>query len=434
MLTFAMLFCCCAAEPVSADNVARAKAFVETLQRGDFVGAAATFDDRMTSALPPPKLKEAWEGLAKQFGALKSIGAARAERRGPIELVYVTCEFEKTKLDIRLAFGPDSKIGGMGFQPNKPPVEYQSPDYVDAKSFSEKEVTLNPGTEWTLPGIVSIPNGKGPFPAVVLVHGSGSHDRDESLGPNKPFRDLAGGLASRGIAVLRYDKRNYVHGTKIKPEKFTIQEEVIDDALAGVALLRKLPQVDGFRVYVLGHSLGAMAAPKMAATDKGIAGIVLMAGAARPLEDVIIDQLTYISSLPGPNSAGAKEMLPKLKEQLARVKDPKALAAMPESERPMGMPPSYWISLRTLDPATTAGKLACRVLVLQGDRDYQVTLEDFTLLERALAGNPKAELRRFANQNHLFMEGQGKATPAEYEKPGHVAKETVGAVADWILR
>jgi len=124
--------------------------------------------------------------------------------------------------------------------------------------------------------------------------------------------------------------------------------------------------------------------------------------------------------------------LPKMKEQLARVKDPKLLAEMPDSEKPMGMPAKYWISLRTLDPAPTAGKLNCRVLVLQADRDYQVTLEDFALFEKALAGKPKATLKRFANLNHLFMEGTGKATPAEYEKTGHVARDVIDTIADWI--
>jgi hypothetical protein len=303
---------------------------------------------------------------------------------------------------------------------------------VKPDSFRESEVTLNAGGEWPLNGIVSMPVGQGPFPGVVLVHGSGSHDRDESIVPNKPFRDLAQGLASRGIAVLRYDKRNYVHGPKIDVAKFTVKEEVLDDALAGAELLRHTPGIDPARVYILGHSLGAMVAPKAAATDPKLAGIILLAGAARPLEDVVIDQLTYIASLPGPNGEGAKEMLPKIKEQLAKVKDPKLLAAMPDSEQPMGMSAKYWASIHELDPAPTAGKLNCKILVLQGDRDYQVTLDDFALFEKALHGKSNATLKRFANLNHLFIDGTGKATPAEYEKAGHVAPEVIDTIAMWL--
>jgi uncharacterized protein len=432
MTAFVLMLSLVAAEPPAGDHAARAKLFLDLLNRGEYAKAVEPFDDAMIKAMPAEKLKSTWEGLTKQVGAFKESGGSRAETRGKYELIFIPCTFEKMKLDMRLAFDSDHKIAGMGFQPPKPPVEYKAPDYVKPDAFKESEVTLNEGGEWPLQAILSLPQGDGPFPALVLVHGSGSHDRDETLLSNKPFRDLAGGLASRGIAVLRYDKRNYVHGPKIDASKFTVQEEVLDDALAAAALLRKTPRVDPKRIFVLGHSLGGMAAPKIAMTDPQLAGIVIMAGAARPLEDVVIDQLTYISTLPGPNGEGAKELLPKMKEQLARVKDPKLLAEMPESEKPMGMPPKYWISLKGLDPAPTAGKAQCRVLVLQADRDYQVTLEDFALFEKALAGKPSATLKRFANLNHLFMEGTGKATPAEYEKTGHVAREVIDTIAQWI--
>jgi fermentation-respiration switch protein FrsA (DUF1100 family) len=175
-----------------------------------------------------------------------------------------------------------------------------------------------------------------------------------------------------------------------------------------------------------------MAAPKLATLDPDLAGIVIMAGSARPLEDVIIDQLTYLSTLPGPNAAAVKEMLDQIRPLAEKLRDPKAAAELPPGERLMGMPPAYLISVRALDPAGTAGKLTCRVLVLHGNRDYQVTLDDFTLFEKALAGKSTATLRRFANLNHLFMEGQGKATPAEYEKPGHVSEEVIVLIAGWV--
>jgi uncharacterized protein len=416
------------------DHVGRAKEFVELLKKGDFTKAVEPFTETMIKAMPADKLKETWELVNKQAGAFKEMTGTRTETKGKYELVFVGAEFEKAKLEVRVVFDTEHKIAGLGFQPPKPAVEYKSPEYVKPDSFRESDVTLNAGGEWPLKGNVSMPVGQGPFPGIVLVHGSGSHDRDESLWSNKPFRDLAQGLASRGIAVLRYDKRNHVHGPKIDVAKFTVKEEVLDDALAGAELLRHTPGVDPARVYILGHSLGAMVAPKAAATDPKLAGIILLAGAARPLEDVVIDQLTYIASLPGANGEGAKEMLPKMKEQLAKVKDPKSLAAMPDSEKPMGMSATYWISIHELDPAPTAGKLNCKILVLQGDRDYQVTLDDFALFEKALQGKANATLKRFANLNHLFMDGIGKATPAEYEKVGHVAPEVIDTIAGWIPR
>jgi hypothetical protein len=125
------------------------------------------------------------------------------------------------------------------------PVAYQPPAYAVPSSFHEKNVTVGAGTEWALPATLTLPVGNGPFPAIVLVHGSGPNDRDETQGPNRPFQDLAWGLASQGIAVLRYDKRSRVHPGKLTAlANLTVKDETIDDALAAVALLRETPEID----------------------------------------------------------------------------------------------------------------------------------------------------------------------------------------------
>src|SRR5206468_6047038 len=143
-----------------------------------------------------------------------------------------------------------------------PPKEFAVPPYAKPDSFVEESVTVGKDGEWPLPGTLTVPKGDGPFPAVILVHGSGPHDRDESIGPNKPFRDLAGGLASRGVAVLRYEKRTREHGAKMMAAApITVKEEVLDDALAAVKLLRREKGVDAGRVYILGHSLATTKAP-----------------------------------------------------------------------------------------------------------------------------------------------------------------------------
>src|SRR5690606_33004513 len=143
---------------------------------------------------------------------------------------------------------------------------YQAPSYADPARFSEREATVGSGT-WALPGTLTLPKKEGKFPAVILVHGSGPNDRDETLGPNKPFRDLAHGLATRGIAVLRYDKRTLVHPKALASEvgaALTLREETIDDALAAAALLRTIPEVDASKIFVVGHSLGGTAIPRIA--------------------------------------------------------------------------------------------------------------------------------------------------------------------------
>jgi len=415
------------------DFPAQAKAFVLTLSRDDFAAAVKDFDETMTKVLPADRLKTIWQSVTGRFGAFKEATDTRVEQKGKLTIVYVAGKFEKGPLDVRVVFDADKKIAGLQFLP--PATPYEWPSYVTPDRFSEREVVVAADRGWELPATLTMPKGDGPFPAVVLVHGSGPHDRDESIGPNKPFRDLAGGLASRGIAVLRYEKRTREHGAKMMAARpTTVKEEVLDDALAAVKLLRQEKGVDAGRVFVLGHSLGATMAPKLATLDEKFAGLIILAGATRPIEDLIVEQMTYLGKLSGEPDAVVLERLTKIKEQVAKVKDPKLSPDTPADQMPFNQPAAYWLSFRGYEPAAVAARLNTPMLILHGDRDYQVTLADYDLWEKALNGRSHVTLKRFANLNHLFMEGEGKATPAEYQKPGHVAKVVIEDIADWIKR
>jgi dienelactone hydrolase len=412
---------------------ARAKNLVALLAKGDYDTAVKGFDDVMTKALPPRKLADLWKSVTGKLGAFKKQLGVRQQRIGKYEVVFVTCKFADTSYDVKVVFNKDEQVTGLFFVPPKPAVPYQDPDYVERTAFRETEVKFGQ-KDWQLPGTLSLPVGEGPFPAVVLVHGSGPQDRDETIGPNKPFRDLAGGLASRGIAVLRYDKRTRAHGHKMTAIEHypTVRQEVIDDALAAAALLRKTKGIDPKRVFVLGHSLGAMLVPQIGREDPAITGLLCLAGATRPMEDVLLEQFTYGFSLKGKLSAEDRAELDKIKKQIARLRDPKLSAQTPASELPLGVPAAYWLELRALYPPKVAGKFRQPILVLQGGRDYQVTMEDFAGWKKLLAGHRDARFRSYPDLNHLFMEGKGKATPAEYERAGHVARKVVVDVAEWV--
>jgi fermentation-respiration switch protein FrsA (DUF1100 family) len=382
----------------------------------------------MQKALPEDKRKETWAAIQKQVGPFKKRLGVRAEEGKKYQFVYVTCRFEKMDLDARVAFDGD-KVTGLEFRPAKSAYDFKPPPYARPESFREVAVVVGEGGDWPLPGTLTLPKGEGPFPAVVLLHGSGPNDRDETIGPNKPLRDLAWGLASQGVAVLRYEKRTREHGLRWKPS-MTFREETVDDALAAVALLRKRPEVDGKRVFVLGHSLGAMAAPEVGRRDPTLAGLVLLAGNTRPLEDLALEQITYIRSLRP--SDDDQEALEKLRKQVAKVKDRGLTADTPASELPLKIPAAYWLALREYDPAATAARLTMPLLVLQGERDYQVTMADFAGWKKALAGRAGVRLKSYPKLNHLFMEGEGKEKLADYEKAGHVSREVVDDVAAWV--
>lgn len=186
---------------------ASAKAFFEALAKEDYEAACKDFDETLRKASPPDKLKEFWQGFQKKVGALKKQGDPRVEKVGKYEVIVISCQFEQITLDARFSFDTNGKMAGYGFVPAAS-KEYEAPDYAKRDAFREVELVINEGGDWELPGTLSIPVGEGPFPTVVLVHGSGPNDRDETILGNKPFRDLAWGLSSRGIAALRYEKRD----------------------------------------------------------------------------------------------------------------------------------------------------------------------------------------------------------------------------------
>jgi uncharacterized protein len=283
-----------------------------------------------------------------------------------------------------------------------------------------------------LPATLSIPRGALGAPAIVLVHGSGPNDRDETVGANKPFRDLAHGLARRGIVVLRYDKRSRAAPMSFMGRTFTVDDEVTDDALSAVALLRGLPEVNPARVVVLGHSLGGTLAPRIGQRDPAIAGLVILAGATRPLPDMIEAQFAYIRALPGADTAAIDKAMAAMAPQLVAVR---ALSPADSASRKLilGAPAAYWLDLAAYHPVRVAASLAMPILILQGGRDYQVTMVDFGAWEAGLAGNSAVEFREYPALNHLFIAGSGPSMPSEYGVAGAVDAQVISDIADWIL-
>jgi dienelactone hydrolase len=422
------------ADGVPAERVAAAKAFVDQLTTGDYKAATATFTQDMLNVFGPDKMEETWQAVLKQVGAFLQQTGTHTEQVTDYDIVYVSADFENGSLDIKIVFDRQGKIAGLYFVPPQNTQPYVPPTYVDTTAFAEQKVTIGEG-EWAVPGTLTLPKGDGPFPAVVLVHGSGPNDRDESIGPNKPFRDLAWGLASNGVAVLRYEKRTYTHRDKFTVElasTLTVKEETIDDAVAAVALLRQTTSIDPARVYVLGHSLGGMLLPRIAAAAPETAGLIYMAAAARPLEDIILEQTTYIANLDGILSPQEQQNLSAVATQAAQIKDPALSVDSAGTELPLGIPPVYWLDLRDYDPPQAAAKLSQPMLLLQGERDYQVTQTDFDLWKAALSARSDVTFHLYPKLNHLFIAGEGRSNPSEYNLTGHVEESAIRDILSWL--
>jgi dienelactone hydrolase len=417
--------------------IVAAKQFVDLLTKEDFAGAVARFDETMKTALPEPKLRETWKALQAQAGQFQKQLAARTIKLAGYDVVFVTCQFERTALDTKVVFDGSGRIAGLFFVPTQAATTAgDSPAYVRTNAFRERDFTVGKG-EWRLPGTLTLPTSVDrSWPAVVLVHGSGPNDRDETIGANKPFRDLAWGLATKGVAVLRYEKRTKEYAARFIATdlgRFTVQEETLEDALIAVSQLRATDGLDPKRIFVLGHSFGGTVAPRLGQADPRIAGLIILAGSTRPLEDLIVEQTRYLLSIKGDKSAEDNSKLAELQSMVDKVKK-LTVADGSSSAVLLGAPPAYWLDLRQNDPLGISKALKQPLLILQGGRDYQVTQVDFDRWKEALGGQPRVTFKLYPRLNHLFVAGEGKSTPAEYEQPGHVAEAAVTDIAEWIMR
>lgn len=303
---------------------------------------------------------------------------------------------------------------------------------LEPAKMKEKEVKVQTGT-FTLPGTLVIPESDTPVPAIILVHGSGPNDRDETILSNKPFKDLAQGLAKEGIATLRYDKRTKVYGAASASagEELNLDNEVTQDVLSAIRLLEKEPGIDTRRIYVLGHSLGGMMAPRIASSAPQLAGIILLSAPARRMEDLLLEQVEYLLSLQ-PFVMGAEKQKEDLKKQVENVKKMGTPAFDKSVPLPLNVPASYWKDLNGYNQVATAASLSMPILVMQGGRDYQVTMEDFEIWKKALAGKTAVTFRSYPDLNHLYLEGTGKSRPEEYTQASHVPAYITKDIAHWI--
>ncbi|HEX5214567.1 MAG TPA: alpha/beta fold hydrolase, partial [Vicinamibacterales bacterium] len=373
-----------------------------------------------------------WTSVLAQVGAFKRRGAPRSVEQKGTTLVAIPCEFDKGILEVLVAMNAAGKISGLSIRP--PAVTaapYAPPPYVDPSKYAEREVKVGTAP-WELPGTLTMPTGAGPFPAVILIHGSGPNDRDETIGPNKPFKDLALGLASRGIAVLRYEKRSRQYGAQAAAvENFTVKQEVIDDVVAAAALLRKTAGINPTRIVAVGHSLGAMLIPRIAQADPQLDGLVMLSAPTTGLDETIVRQTRYLADADGKVSSEEQKQI----DATVAVAD--AVRRLMPSDRLAGVtiggiPASYWLDLRGYDVAKSAAALKQPMLILQGERDYQITMDDFAKLRAALGTKPGVTLRSYPDLNHLLIAGEGKSMPVEYTRAGHVAEDVVRDIAAWI--
>lgn len=400
-----------------------AQSFLKNLTTSQYALCMRDFDWDLAGKVNSAALENIWKGLQTQCGSYKSAGEPYFVKDSTYDFVYQTCTFEKAKLDLKITINQKNKIAGLFFVPPVSRVGYQLPAYVVKDNVLETPMEVKSG-KYVLPALFTYPKTGSHFPVVVLVHGSGPNDKDESIGPNKIFKDLAYALACKGIAVLRYEKRTKQYQAECAAQinDLTINDETIDDAVAAIQTVKNVVAIDPARIYVCGHSLGAMCAPRIAAQSKDVAGIILLAGNARPLEDLILEQIKYLN----PDD---KKAIEDMQVQVLNVKSLTIESDIESYQLPLSLPKNYWLSLNSYNQVATAKALSCKMYVMQGGRDYQVTTTDYNTWQKELKSFTNVQFKLYDKLNHLFMEGTGKSTPAEYDVQNNVPEYVVDDIA-----
>jgi len=315
--------------------------------------------------------------------------------------------------------------------------------------YREEEVTYdNKAAGIQLAATLTLPRGAGAFPAVLLICGSGPHDRDESLMGHRPFLVLADYLTRKGIVVLRADKRG-VGKSKGSLEGATMTD-FASDAEAGVAYLKTRHEVDPHHVGLIGHSEGAIVAPMVATRNPDVAFLVLMAGPGVPGDQIVAAQNAFALKAAGKNAEETERTLAAVRDAFALLKigksddatlekelHEKLAGVMPEAQlnAQMKVMTSPWFrQFLTYDPATTLTKVTVPVLAINGEKDMQVPPEqNLPAIRKALAGNKNCEVDELPGLNHLFQTAQ-TGNPGEYgEIEETMSPVALERIAGWIL-
>lgn len=373
--------------------------FVETLLvEKNFEKAFTFLDNSIKDKVTIDLLSKTSTQLDAQLGAYQN--TISVTNKDAVFSYYT--QFKNMALDFDIKFKED-KIVSFFLKPHQ---EVNANDYKIKSGTIDLKGTLLEAKNSTI--------------LIIFIHGSGPNDRDETIGPNKPFKDMAEAFLKEGIASYRFDKR-----TKSNPETFsdesTVEDEVVVDAVAIVNHFRGSEKFKNHKIIVLGHSLGAFMMPKIVnsiAVDKAI----MMAGNARDLQDVIIDQYVYLNNL-NPTKEGEDEII-KVKKEVSLLTSNKINSTASSDELPLGLSAKYWQSLINYKPLVEVKKVTIPLLILNGERDYQVTMKEFNLWKKTLV-NTKTQFISYPKLNHLFIAGEGKPSPEEYTFKGEVDTKVI---------
>jgi pimeloyl-ACP methyl ester carboxylesterase len=420
------------------DYTGRASAFAYGL----FHGEAETLREHMSEALKVSLTEQTIGLFSQQITAIFGQPNKRVSTHTDKNLVHTNVHLvfgtTNSPFEIVVRFDTTGRVDDLSLMPVTPAITYAKPIY-DAGNYKEKEVVVGDGA-FALPGTLTVPQGDGPFPVIILVHGSGPHDQDSTIGGTKVFKDLSVGLASQGVAVLRYEKISREHTAKVStiPE-FTLKNESVDDVIKAIELLKHTEGIDSSRIYVAGHSQGGYVMPLIIdnANKEDIAGAILLSAPSEQMTDVLVEQqelaLERLRELALP-----KELIAQQEQAVTIWTAVADLVQNPQFTKDnlppnFPIPPAYWwYEQRDYVPAELAKEQTGRMLILQGENDWQVSMNQFDGWKKSLQNRSDISYISYPHVNHLLTEYGALSVGMEYGTPANVSSDIIKDIVKWI--
>lgn len=408
------------------------KKLIELLEAGSYKELRSLLTQSLRWVVPVEMVERQWTEILGDVGKVVSVGESEVTKRGDATVVRFPLAFERSFLKVIIRICTNGYVLSLRVVVDHSKVLWSPQDYVDESLFEELEVTLG-ADERAVPASLVLPHS--PCSVIVMLQGFGPLDRNASVCQLKPFKDIAWGLATKGIASVRFDKATYALAGLLS-ENITMEDEYIYHARAAIALLRSRPDLEGLPIFVLGHSFGGAIAPRVGKEEPSIAGLVILAGLTEALHRSQIRRMNYLNTLNDKTYHVSAESLDHVTKQAERVESPELLLSTPSLQLPYSVPASFWLDIRHYSPVSTAAGLEKPMLILQGGRDYKATLkDDFEGWKKGLAGIEGVEFKVYDDMDHVFRRGKGMSAPDDDKVPGgHVDGDVVEYISTWIAQ
>lgn len=361
------------------------------------------------------------------LGEVEKIDEPYAYKYGTNRYVMVPIEASLRNMNFLISFNNENEIVGFSYE------EYKRNDSIEARTISddiEEEEFSFYSDGHVIPGTLTRPIGKANYPLVILIHGFGPSDRDLSVFANKPFQDIAWALAQAGIASFRYDKRTYIRENESDISSFTVYEETINDAVSATNMAKELGGVDPNRIYVLGFSQGGYLTPRIAELLPDATGYILVSSPAEHIKNYLKEQYEYLAMEDGQISLFEHDLINQISVDIDMLGKP---SQIPDDVKVQGFYKDYWIDLNAYNPVQVASKITVPVLLIHGERDYQVTKKQFNLWQDIFLESENWTFKSYPELNHFMMKGEGNSYSSEYKEENYVDQQVIQDIANFIL-